>query len=83
MNFKKYLTVKDSLSGQAPLEAGRHRRPTVAFSNLLLTGQAALEYFIIFSMITFLTILSFSSFDDSVSESTRNFSKNAIKRILQ
>jgi len=48
-----------------------------------LKAQAALEYFIIFSMITFLTILSFSSFDDSVSESTGNFSKNAIKRILQ
>ena len=48
-----------------------------------LTGQAALEYFIIFSMIAFLTILSFSSFDDSVSDSTGNFSKNAIERILR
>ena len=83
MHFKKYLTVKDSLKAQAPLEIDCQRRPTVAFGNLPLTGQAALEYFIIFSMIAFLTILSFSSFDDSVSESTGNFSENAIKRILQ
>ena len=83
MHFKKYLTVKDFLRGQAPLETGRQRRPTVAFGNLPLTGQAALEYFIIFSMIAFLTILSFSSFDDSVSDSTGNFSKDAISRLLQ
>ena len=29
--------------GQASLEAGRQRRPTVAFGNLPLTGQAGLE----------------------------------------
>mgnify|MGYP001577907924 CR=1 FL=1 len=60
MNFKKYLTIENSLQ-----------------------GQAALEYFIVFSLIALLTILSFSSFDESVGDSTGNFSQDAIARILQ
>ena len=40
----------DLLSGQAPLEAGRQRRPTVAFGNLPLTGQALAELAILGSL---------------------------------
>lgn len=47
------------------------------------TGQASLEYFILFSVITLLTLLSLSSFFPKVQATGEGFFQSAVQRLIK
>lgn len=79
MSLKKILKITLMKKAQVPLEIPEK----LSLKHKFLTGQASLEYFILFVVITLLTLLSLSSFFSKVQASGDGLFKNAVGRIIK
>ena len=78
MNLKKYLKTILVKKAQSRLEIPKN--PLLKYR--FLTGQASLEYFIVFAVIAGLTILSASTFLHRTRTASAGLYNKAVTRIL-